>query len=43
MEKGIKIKRQVNEKNYTTLQNRVRESMYRKQEIKGYTPKVKNI
>ena len=36
-----KDKKTVNEKNYTTLQNRVRESMYRKQEIKGYTPKAR--
>lgn len=38
-----KDKRTVNEKNYTTLQNRVRESMHRKQEIKGYTPKARKF
>lgn len=38
-----KDKKTVNEKNYTTLQNRVRESMYRKQEIKGYTPKARTF
>lgn len=38
-----KDKKTVNEKNYTTLQNRVRESMYRKQEIKGYTPKSRTF
>lgn len=30
-------------KNYKTLQNRVRESMHRKQEIKGYTPKARTF
>ena len=38
-----KDKQKVNEKNYTTLQNRVRESMHRKQEIKGYTPKARKF
>lgn len=38
-----KDKRTVNGKKYTTLQNRVRESMYRKQEIKGHTPKVRTF
>ena len=38
-----KDKKTVNEKNYTTLQNRVRESMSRKQEIKGYTPKARTF
>lgn len=38
-----KDKKRVNEKNYDTLENRVRESMYRKQEIKGYTPKVRTF
>ena len=36
-------KQRVNEKNYKTLQNRVRESMHRKQEIKGYTPKARTF
>lgn len=38
-----KDKRSVNEENYTTLQSRVRESMHRKQEIKGYTPKARTF
>lgn len=38
-----KDKRTVNGKKYTTLQNRVRENMYRKQEIKGYTPKARTF
>lgn len=38
-----KNKQSVNEENYTTLQNRVRENMYRKQEIKGYTPKARKF
>lgn len=36
-------KQGVNRENYTTLQNRVRESMYRKQEIKGYTPNARKF
>lgn len=36
-------KRKVNKRNYDTLQNRVRESMYRKQEIKGHTPKARKF
>lgn len=38
-----KNKQRVNEKNYDTLENRVRESMHRKQEIKGYTPKARKF
>lgn len=38
-----KDKRTVNKENYDTLQNRVRESMHRKQEIKGYTPKTRKF
>lgn len=38
-----KDKRSVNKENYATLQNRVRKSMYRKQEIKGYTPKARKF
>lgn len=38
-----KDKRTVNKENYDTLQNRVRESMHRKQEIKGYTPKARKF
>ena len=38
-----KDKRTVNGKKYTTLQNRVRENMYRKQEIKGHTPKARTF
>ena len=38
-----KDKRRVNEKNYDTLENRVRENMYRKQEIKGHTPKARKF
>lgn len=33
----------VNKENYETLQNRVRKSMYRKQEIKGYTPNARKF
>lgn len=36
-------KQRVNKENYKTLQNRVRESMYRKQEIKGHTPKSRTF
>ena len=36
-------KKRVNDENYRTLQNRVRESMHRKQEIKGYTPKARTF
>lgn len=36
-------KQRVNEKNYETLENRVRENMYRKQEIKGHTPKSRTF
>lgn len=36
-------KQRVNKENYDTLQNRVRESMHRKQEIKGYTPKTRKF
>lgn len=36
-------KKRVNDENYRTLQNRVRESMHRKQEIKGYTPKARKF
>ena len=36
-------KQRVNKENYKTLQNRVRESMYRKQEIKGHTPKARTF
>ena len=36
-------KKSVNKEKYTTLENRVRESMHRKQEIKGYTPKVRKF
>lgn len=38
-----KDKRRVNKKNYETLENKVRESMYRKQEIKGHTPKARTF
>ena len=38
-----KDKRSVNEENYTNLQNKVRENMYRKQEIKGHTPKTRTF
>lgn len=41
-EKDIDKKR-VNKENYETLENRVRESMYRKQEIKGHTPKSRTF
>ena len=36
-------KQRVNEKKYETLENRVRENMYRKQEIKGHTPKARTF
>ena len=36
-------KQSVNEENYTNLQNRVRENMYRKQEIKGHKPKARTF
>lgn len=36
-------KQRINKGNYDTLQNRVRESMHRKQEIKGYTPKARTF
>lgn len=36
-------KRRVNKRNYETLENRVRENMYRKQEIKGHTPKARKF
>ena len=36
-------KQRVNEKNYDTLENRVRENMYRKQEIKGHRPKARTF
>lgn len=38
-----KDKRSVNKENYKTLKNKVRESMYRKQEIKGHTPKSRTF
>ena len=38
-----KNKQSINNENYETLQNRVRKSMYRKQEIKGYTPKARKF
>lgn len=38
-----KDKKTVNDENYKTLTNRVRESMHRKQEIKGYTPKTRKF
>lgn len=38
-----KDKRTVNKENYDTLQNRVRESMHRRQEIKGYKPKARKF
>jgi len=38
-----KNKRSVNKENYETLQNRVRENMYRKQEIKGHTSKARTF
>ena len=38
-----KDKKIVNDENYETLKNRVRKSMYRKQEIKGYTPKARKF
>ena len=36
-------KKGVNKKNYETLENRVRENMYRKQEIKGHRPKARTF
>lgn len=36
-------KRSINNENYDTLQDRVRESMYRKQEIKGHRPKARTF
>lgn len=36
-------KQRVNKENYDTLQNEVRKSMYRKQEIKGHTPKARKF
>lgn len=41
-EKDIDKKR-VNKENYETLENRVRENMYRKQEIKGHKPKARTF
>ena len=38
-----KDKRRVNKKNYETLENKVRENMYRKQEIKGHKPKARTF
>lgn len=38
-----KDKQKVNDENYETLTNRVRESMHRKQEIKGYTLKARKF
>lgn len=38
-----KDKKRVNDENYETLKNRVRENMYRKQEIKGHTPKARKF
>ena len=38
-----KDKKTVNDENYKTLKNRVRENMYRKQEIKGYRPKARKF
>lgn len=36
-------KQRVNKENYDTLQNEVRKSMYRRQEIEGYTPKARTF
>ena len=36
-------KQRINKGNYDTLKNRVRENMYRKQEIKGHTPKARTF
>lgn len=36
-------KQRVNEKKYETLENKVRENMYRKQEIKGHRPKARTF
>ena len=36
-------KQRINKGNYDTLQNRVRENMYRKQEIKGHRPKARTF
>lgn len=38
-----KNKKDVNDEKYKTLQNEVRKNMYRKQEIKGYTPKARKF
>lgn len=38
-----KNKRKVNDENYEDLENKVRKNMYRKQEIKGYTPKARKF
>lgn len=36
-------KRKVNDENYEDLENKVRKSMYRRQEIKGYRPKARKF
>lgn len=36
-------KQKVNDENYETLENKVRKSMYRRQEIEGYTPKARKF
>lgn len=36
-------KQKVNDENYETLENKVRKSMYRRQEIEGYTPKARTF
>ena len=36
-------KRSVNKENYNTLKDKVRKSMYKKQEIKGYRPKARKF
>ena len=36
-------KQRINKGNYDTFKNRVRENMYRKQEIKGHTPKARTF
>lgn len=38
-----KNKRKVNDENYEDLENKVRKSMYRRQEIEGYTPKARKF
>lgn len=38
-----KNKLSINNENYETLTNRVRESMYKRQEIEGYTPKARTF